>query len=73
MNNVTTVNDIKKRRVELMRQLELLNKHRSQRETYVTRDLNKQIQKLETEIHQMTLKHREEIKKCYSGARTPRT
>jgi hypothetical protein len=67
---VDSVNDIKKLRTDLMRQLEALVNLRAQRDTYLSRDLNKRIQKLETEIHSMTIKHREEIKKCYSGSRT---
>ena len=70
MNSVETVNGIKKTRMELMRQLESLINTRAQRSTYVTKELNSRINKLETEIHKMTIKHREEIKKCYSGSRT---
>lgn len=73
MNNVGAVNDIKKRRTELIRQLQMLMQQRAQRETYISKDLNRQIHKLETEIHEMTIKHREEIKKCYSGARRTTT
>ena len=70
MDNVTNVNNIKKHRMQLLEQLANLNKHRSKRDTYISADLNKQIQKLETSIHQMTIRHREEIKKCYSGTKT---
>lgn len=73
MDNVATVNDIKKSRMDLMRQLEQLMKQRAQRGTYITRDLNRQIYKLEKEVHEMTIKHREEIKKCYSGTKTTAT
>ena len=69
MSNVDSVNAMKTNRVELMRQLEMLTKQRAQRSTYISRDLNRQIHKLETQIHEMTLKHREEIKKCYSGSK----
>ena len=70
MDNVGAVNDIKKTRMELIRQLETLMKFRARRDTYLSNDLNKRIQKLETQIHNMTMKHRDEIKKCYSGSRT---
>lgn len=69
-NNVETVNEIKKQRVELMRQLETLMRTRAQRHTYLSKGLNRQIHKLESQIHEMTIKHREEIKKCYSGTKT---
>ncbi len=65
------VNDIKKTRMELIRQLETLMKFRARRDTNLSSDLNKRIEKLETQIHNMTMKHRDEIKKCYSGARKP--
>ena len=64
------VNEIKKQRVELMQQLDTLMKTRAQRSTYLSKDLNRQIHRLESRIHAMTLQHREEIKKCYSGAKT---
>ncbi len=70
MNNVDTVNEIKKSRVELIRQLEMLTQQRAQRDTYISRELNRRIHKLEKEIHIMTIQHREEIKKCYSGSKT---
>lgn len=69
-SNVTTVNNIKKHRMQLLEELDNLNKQRSKRDTYVTRDLNRRIQKLETTIHELTIRHRAEIKKCYSGAKT---
>ncbi len=71
MSNVHTVNDIKKSRTELMRQLEMLTTKRAERDVSITRDLNRRINKLQTEIHQMTIKHRDEIKKCYSGSKVP--
>ena len=72
-NNVETVNEIKKQRVELMRQLETLMRTRAQRHTYLSKDMNRQIHKLESQIHKMTIQHREEIKKCYSGTRSSAT
>ena len=70
MNNVETVNNIKKTRMDLMRQLDNLIKLREQRSTNITKELNSQIHKLESQIHKMTIIHREEIKKCYSGAKS---
>jgi cytoplasmic iron level regulating protein YaaA (DUF328/UPF0246 family) len=69
MSSVVAVNDIKKHRMELLEQLEELTKHRAERSVHISRDLNRKIHKLETALHQMTMKHREEIKKCYSGAK----
>ena len=69
MSNVVVVNDIKKQRTELLRQLEALMKYRAERDVSISKNLNKQIHKLETDIHQLTMKHREEIKKCYSGTK----
>ena len=69
MSSVVAVNDIKTRRTELLRQLDALTKHRAERSVHISRDLNRKIHKLEADIHDMTMKHREEIKKCYSGAK----
>jgi len=65
-----TVNDINKRRLELLRQLEKLMRERSDRDTYISRQLNRRIDKLEAQIHTITIKHREEIKKYYSAPKT---
>ena len=73
MSNLAAVNEMKRSRVELMRQLEDLVKLRAQRGTYITKDMNRQIFKLEKQIHKMTMEHREEIKKCYSGSKTQLT
>jgi hypothetical protein len=70
MNKIDTVNDITKRRAELIRQLEALTIERGKRETYISRQLNRRIHKLETQIHAITIIHREEIKKYYSGSKT---
>ena len=69
MSNVDSVNEIKKKRLALIDELQTLMNKRSLRDTYVTKDLNRRIHQLETEIHRMTLLHREEIKKCYSCAK----
>ena len=72
MSSTNTINDINKSRKKLMDQYEELMKTRSQRSMHITRKLNKKIDKLATEIHEMTIKHREEIKKYYSVSQTSR-
>jgi hypothetical protein len=70
MSTVVTVNDIRDRRMKLLQELETLINYRGERGTYISRDLNRKIHKLETDLHEMTMKHRDEIKKCYSGSKT---
>lgn len=70
MSEIDTVNEIKKKRVALIDELQKLVKTRELRHTYVTKDLNRRIHELESEIHRMTLLHREAIKKCYSSNKT---
>ncbi len=70
MSNIAALNDIKKTRMERMKQLEMLIDQRTRRDVYVSRNLNRKIHKLEAELHQMTIQHRDEIKKCYSGLKT---
>lgn len=69
MSNINVVNNLKNKRGQLLDELEQLTKVRAQRSTYISPDLNKKIFKLEEQIRDLTLKHRDEIKKCYSGAR----
>lgn len=68
MNNVNNINSLKKHRLELIEQLEALVATRTDRSAYISKDLNSRIFKLEKEIHELTLKHRNEIKKFYSAA-----
>ena len=67
MSNVEAVNDVKMQLSKLTQDLQMLLRARAQRNTCLSKTLNNQIFQLETEIRAMTLLHREQIKKCYSG------
>lgn len=62
------INDINQRRLILIEELETKLRTREERGTYISKELNNQINRLEKEIHSLTLKHREEIKKHYSAS-----
>lgn len=70
MTDVEIVNKIKTHRTALIRELEDLLRQRAHRSTDITKQLNQKIFKLESEIHKLTLEHRNLIKKCYSGSKT---
>ena len=67
MTSVEAINNMKNKRLTLIRELEMLTKTRAQRGTYISRDMNKRIYKLEEQILKLTHDHRQQIKNFYSG------
>ena len=73
MSDINKLSETHKKLTDLLQKLENLIKQREQRSMHISAQLNNRIDKLESEIHRLTLQHRQEIKEFYSGSRPKQT